>query len=146
MNDKNSGFVQFVRFTNHQPNNDSGLAIVDRGSRYLDHQNSGGAQLATVLSPALLNELRFGTIQRDTADYPVVSSSPAGDVLTNITSVADIGFRAREQATTPHRYRPMRGIVARWPLMHIMPEKLRSSSCPAGLCIPRRPDPRKHWR
>jgi hypothetical protein len=103
LNDKNSGFVQFVRFTNHQPNNDSGLAIVDRGSRYLDHQNGGGVQLATVLSPTLLNEVRFGTIQRDTADYPVVDSSPAGDVLINITSVADIGFSPLTTTTTTER-------------------------------------------
>jgi hypothetical protein len=100
---KNSGFVQFVRFTNHQPNNDSGLSIVDRGSRYLDHQNGGGVQLATVLSPTLLNEVRFGTIQRDTADYPVVGSSPAGDVLINITSVANIGFSPLTTTTTTER-------------------------------------------
>ncbi len=103
LNDKNSGFVQFVRFTNHQPNNDSGLSIVDRGSRYLDHQNGGGVQLATVLSPTLLNEVRFGTIQRDTGDFPVVNSSPAGDVLINITSVADIGFSPLTTTTTTER-------------------------------------------
>ena len=102
LNQKNSGFVQFVRFTNHQPNNDSGLSIVDRGSRYLDHQNGGGAQLATTLSPRLLNEVRFGAIQRDTADYPVVNScSP--NVLTNITSVANIGCSTLTTTTTTER-------------------------------------------
>jgi hypothetical protein len=102
LNQKNSGFVQFVRFTNHQPNNDSGLSIVDRGSRYTDHQNGGGAQLATVISPTLLNELRFGAIQRDTADYPVVSScSP--NVLVNITSVADIDCSSLTTTTTTER-------------------------------------------
>ncbi len=103
LNAKNSGYVRYARFTNHQPNNDGGLGIVDRGSRTLDHQNSGGVQLATVLSSNLLNELRFGTIQRDTAAYPVVNSSPAGDVLINISSVANIGFSPLTTTTTTER-------------------------------------------
>lgn len=102
-NSKNSGYVRFVRFTNHQPNNVSGLGIVDRGSSYLDHQNGGGVQLATTFSPNLLNELRFGTIQRDTGNFPVVSSSPAGSVLINITSVANIGFSPLTTTTTTER-------------------------------------------
>ena len=103
INSKNSGYVRFARFTNHQPNNGGGLGIIDRGSRYTDHQNGGGAQLATVLSSNLLNELRFGTIQRDTGDFPVVNSSPAGSVLINITSVANIGFSPLTTTTTTER-------------------------------------------
>ena len=103
LNEKNSGYVRYARFTNHQPNNDSGLSIVDRGSRYLDHQNGGGIQFATILSNSMLNELRLGTIQRDTANYPVVGSSPAGSVLINITSVANIGFSPLTTNTTTER-------------------------------------------
>jgi Carboxypeptidase regulatory-like domain len=103
LNAKNSGYVRYARFTNHQPNNDSGLSIVDRGSRYQDHQNGGGIQLATILSSNLLNELRFGTIQRDTGDFPVVNSSPAGSVLINISSVANIGFSPLTTTTTTER-------------------------------------------
>lgn len=103
LNQKNSGYVRFARFTNHQPNNDSGLSIVDRGSRYTDHQNGGGIQLATVISNNLLNELRFGVIQRDTGDFPVVNSSPAGSVLINISSVANIGFSPLTTTTTTER-------------------------------------------
>jgi hypothetical protein len=103
LNQRNSGYVRFARFTNHQPNNDGGLGIVDRGSRYTDHQNGGGVQLATVLSNNLLNELRFGVIQRDTGDFPVVNSSPAGSVLINISSVANIGFSPLTTTTTTER-------------------------------------------
>jgi hypothetical protein len=103
LNAKNSGYVRYARFTNHQPNNDSGLGIVDRGFHYLDHQNGGGIQLATVLSRSLLNEVRVGTIQRDTADYPVVTTSPGGSVLVNISSVADIGFSPLAASTTTER-------------------------------------------
>src|ERR1700733_7861448 len=103
LNEKNSGYVRYARFTNHQPNNGGGLSIIDRGSRYLDHQNGGGIQFATILSNSMLNELRVGTIQRDTADYPVVNSSPAGSVLINITSVANIGFSPLTTTTTTER-------------------------------------------
>jgi hypothetical protein len=103
LNAKNSGYVRFARFTNHQPNNGGGLGIVDRGSRYQDHQNGGGVQLATILSSNLLNELRFGTIQRDTGNFPVVNSSPAGSVLINISSVANIGFSPLTTTTTTER-------------------------------------------
>ena len=103
INQNNSGYVRFARFTNHQPNNAGGLSIVDRGSSYLDHQNGGGIQLATILSPKLLNELRFGAIQRDTANYPVVNSAPQGDVLINISSVANIGYSPLTSTTTTER-------------------------------------------
>lgn len=103
LNEKNSGYVRYARFTNHQPNTAGGLSIIDRGSRYTDHQNGGGAQLATILSPNLLNELRVGTIQRDTGDFPVVNSSPAGSALINISSVASIGFSPLSTTTTTER-------------------------------------------
>ncbi len=100
---KNSGYVRYSRFTNHQPNNDAGLAIVDRGSRFLDHQNSGGVQLATVVSSKVLNELRAGVSQRDTANLPVVGTSPAGSVLINISGAANIGFSPLTTTTTTER-------------------------------------------
>jgi carboxypeptidase family protein len=103
LNTKNSGYVRFARFTNQQPNNDSGLSIVDRGSHYTDHQNGGGVQLATVISDRLLNELRFGTIQRDTGDFPLVNTSPEGDVLINVSSVADFGYSPLTTTTTTER-------------------------------------------
>jgi len=103
INAKNSGWVRFSRFTNNQPNNGGGFGIVDRGLTYTDHQNGGGAQLATVISSNLLNELRAGTTQRDTANGPVVTSSPAGSVLINIDSVANIGFSPLTTTSTTER-------------------------------------------
>jgi len=103
LNSKNSGYVRYARFTNQQPNNASGLTIVDRGSHYVDHQNGGGVQLATVLSDRLLNELRFGVIQRDTGNFPLVNGSPYGNALINISSVANIGFSPLTTTTTTER-------------------------------------------
>jgi hypothetical protein len=103
LNAKNSGYVRYARFTNEQPNNASGLSIADRGSHYTDHQNGGGMQLATVLSDHLLNEMRFGVIQRDTGNFPLVNGSQYGNALINISSVANIGFSPLTTTTTTER-------------------------------------------
>jgi len=91
LNDKNSGYVRYARFTNHQPNNASGLTIPNRGVNFDDHMNGGGVQLATVLTPNLLNELRYGAIQRTQANAPVGRPDPYNAAV-NITGVANIGY------------------------------------------------------
>jgi hypothetical protein len=91
LNDKNFGYVRYARFTNHQPNNASGLTIPDRGVNFDDHMNGGGVQLATVFTPSLLNEVRFGAIQRTQANAPVGKPNPYNAAV-NITGVANIGY------------------------------------------------------
>jgi hypothetical protein len=91
LNDKNSGYVRYNRFTNHQPGAGSGLNIADRATDFHDHMNSGGVQLATVISPNLVNELRGGAIQRTQERYPTGPSNPAGAYIT-ITNVAGFGY------------------------------------------------------
>lgn len=91
INDRNSGYVRYARFTNHQPNNASGLTIPDRGVNFDDHMNGGGVQLATAFSPNLLNEVRYGAIQRTQANAPVGKPNPYSAAI-NITGVANIGY------------------------------------------------------
>ena len=91
INDRNNGYVRYARFTNHQPNAASGLTIPDRGTDYDDHMNGGGVQLATALSPNLLNEVRYGAIQRTTANHPVGKPNPYTAAV-NISGVANIGY------------------------------------------------------
>src|SRR6516225_8420176 len=91
INDRNSGYVRYARFTNHQPNNASGLTIPDRGVNFDDHMNGGGIQLATAYSPSLLNEVRYGAIQRTQANAPVGSPNPYTAAV-NISGVANIGY------------------------------------------------------
>jgi hypothetical protein len=91
LNDKNSGYIRYARFTNHQPNNASGLTIPNRGVNFDDHMNGGGIQLATVFTPTLLNELRTGAIQRTQANAPVGQPDPYTAAV-NITGVANIGY------------------------------------------------------
>ncbi|MBO0797379.1 MAG: TonB-dependent receptor, partial [Blastocatellia bacterium] len=90
LNDRNTGYVRYNRFTNNQPGNASGLTITDRGNTFDDHMNGGGVQLASVLSTNLLNELRGGVIRRTQANAPVGSPDP-NDAYINIIGVANIG-------------------------------------------------------
>ena len=103
INAKNSGYIRYARFTNHQPNTAGGLSISDRGSLTTDHMNGAGVQLATVFSPNLLNELRFGAIQRDQFATPVGTSGANGDVWVNINAVANIGYNPLSQNSTTER-------------------------------------------
>ncbi len=58
LNDKNSGFLYYNRFTNDQPGGGSGLATTGRSLTFEDRMNGGAAQFATIISPNLLNESR----------------------------------------------------------------------------------------
>jgi len=91
LNESNSGYVRYNRFTNHQPNNAGGLFIPDRGNNFDDHMNGGGVQLATIISPNLLNEVRGGVIRRTQANAPVGVPNSNGAYV-NITGVANIGY------------------------------------------------------
>lgn len=99
LNDSNSGFVRYNRFTNHQPNNAGTLTIPDRGNNFDDHMNGGGVQLATVIRPNLVNELRGGVIQRTQANAPVGQYDPNGAYI-NITGVANIGYDPLAKTST----------------------------------------------
>lgn len=103
LNQKNSGYIRYARFTNHQPNNASGLSTVDRGYRYTDHMNGAGVQLATIINSNLLNELRFGTIQRDVQNVPYGNSATDGNVWINISSVANIGYNPVSKNSSTER-------------------------------------------
>ncbi len=99
LNDHNTGYVRYARFTNHQPNSASGLTIPDRGVNFDDHMNGGGVQLATVFTPTLLNELRYGAIQRTQANAPVGKPNPY-DAAVNISGVANIGYNPLAATST----------------------------------------------
>ncbi len=91
LNNRNTGYVRYARFTNKQPNGASGLTIPDRGTDYHDEMNGGAVQLATAFSPNLLNELRYGAIQRTQTTNPVGKPNPYTAAV-NITGVANIGY------------------------------------------------------
>ncbi|HYZ85283.1 MAG TPA: carboxypeptidase regulatory-like domain-containing protein, partial [Bryobacteraceae bacterium] len=91
INDRNTGFIRYSRFTNDQPyGGASGLNYRSRGVKFEDRMNGGGAQLATVFSPTLLNEFRFGINRRLENRVQQFPAQP-GDAFINIQGVANIG-------------------------------------------------------
>ncbi|MGE0039997.1 MAG: carboxypeptidase regulatory-like domain-containing protein [Vicinamibacterales bacterium] len=90
LNDANSGFVRYNRFTNDQPGGGGGLTAISRSLTFKDRMNGVGAQLATTLGPSLLNELRFGFNRRAENRDPYVDGD-AGGANVNISGVANFG-------------------------------------------------------
>ncbi len=99
LNDSNTGYLRYDRFTNYQPGNASGLTITDRGNTFDDHMNGFGAQLATALSSNLLNEMRGGLIRRTQANAPIGNPATSAAYI-NITGVANIGQNALAATST----------------------------------------------
>ncbi len=99
LNDRNTGYIRYNRFTNHQPGNASGLTITDRGNNFDDHMNGGGVQLATVLTPNLLNELRGGVIQRTQSNAPIGPFNPNGPISTSREWPTSASTRSRPPRT-----------------------------------------------
>ncbi|MHB8887887.1 MAG: TonB-dependent receptor [Acidobacteriaceae bacterium] len=99
---KNTGYFRFNQFTNHQPVNAGGLTITNAGVNFSDHMNGGGAQLATAFTSNLLNELRFGVSQRDTANSPATLNGPI-QALIHISGVANIGYNPLARQSTTER-------------------------------------------
>ncbi len=88
---KNRGFLRYSRFTNDSPyNGGGGLTIVSRSLTFTDRMNGGAGQLATIITPTLLNELRFGINRRQELRVQHGDPSPQ-DAFINITGVANIG-------------------------------------------------------
>jgi hypothetical protein len=90
LNEKNSGFLRYNRFTNDQPGGGGGLTTISRSLTFEDRMNGGAAQLATVIKPNLLNEFRFGFNRRGQQRLTYVPGEPNGAQI-NITGVANFG-------------------------------------------------------
>jgi hypothetical protein len=88
---KNSGFLRYVHFSNNSPFAGSGGLITNtRSTHNFDSQDGGEAQLATILTPNFLNELRFGINRRETKGGAQFEPGLT-DVDVNISGYADIG-------------------------------------------------------
>lgn len=90
LNSKNSGFIRYNRFTNDQPGGGGGLTTISRSLSFEDRMNGGAAQLATVITPALLHEIRFGINRRHEVRDTYVPGDPNGAHV-NITGTANFG-------------------------------------------------------
>ncbi|MEZ5284811.1 MAG: hypothetical protein R2712_08390 [Vicinamibacterales bacterium] len=89
-NDRTSGFIRYNRFTNDQPGAGGGLTAISRSLTFQDRMNGIGAQLATTLTPTLLNELRVG-FNRRSGGSRHLRARRADGALVNISGVANFG-------------------------------------------------------
>lgn len=89
-NDHHSGFVRYNRFHNDQPGAGGGLTTISRSVTFKDRMYGIGTQLASVLGPALLNEVRVGYNTRNELRTPYAEGSPDGANI-NISGVANFG-------------------------------------------------------
>jgi hypothetical protein len=96
---KNSGFVRYNRFTNDQPGAGGGLTAISRSLTFEDRMNGGAAQLATVITPNLLNEVRFGVNRRAETRGTYVPGQPNGAHI-DITGVANFGVNPAAGSTS----------------------------------------------
>ncbi len=90
LNDRNSGFIRYNRFTNDQPGGGGGLTTIGRSTTFEDRMNGGAAQFTTVISPTVLNEVRFGINRRAETRLPVGQVQP-GSAAVNISGTANFG-------------------------------------------------------
>ncbi|MEZ5356778.1 MAG: TonB-dependent receptor [Bryobacteraceae bacterium] len=90
LSDRNSGFIRYNRFTNDQPGGGGGLTTIGRSTTFEDRMNGGAAQFTTVISPTVLNEIRFGINRRAETRLPVGQIQP-GSAAVNISGTANFG-------------------------------------------------------
>ncbi|MFN7919683.1 MAG: carboxypeptidase regulatory-like domain-containing protein [Bryobacteraceae bacterium] len=90
LNDSNTGFIRYSRFTNDQPGGGGALTAITRSTTFEDRMNGGAAQLATTIRPNLLNELRFGINRRSQIRETYVRGEANGAQI-DITGVANFG-------------------------------------------------------
>lgn len=99
VNEANNGFIRYNRFTNRQPGGGSGLNTLSRGTIYKDRMNGIGGQLASVLGPVLLNEVRFGYDVRNTWNTRPCDGTADGAQV-NISGVANFGCNPASASTS----------------------------------------------
>jgi hypothetical protein len=106
LSSRNRLTLRYNGHRNDSPYNSSvigGLYLVDRTYDFLDRSNGGAAQLVSVISPNVVNELRFQAPSRSEAQdrFNATGSGPAISIpgVANFGNSLDVGFRFEE--TTP---------------------------------------------
>ena len=91
INEKNSGFLRYSRFTNKQPYlSTGGFFVKSRAQTGFDNENAGELQLASTSTPKVLNELRYGINRRETYGVSTFPAKP-DDVDTTVSGYAYLG-------------------------------------------------------
>jgi hypothetical protein len=92
INGNNSMFGRWSSFSNEEPNqNENAYMPANTGLLFHDRMQGGEVQLVSIISPTLVNELRWGLTQRHDWTDNMQSGVTASSVITLISNVAQIG-------------------------------------------------------
>jgi len=100
INENNRLSGRFNYFDNESPNNiGGGLNTLERSIDFIDKSYSLGVQLASVITPKILNEFRFQYAKRDSRNFANDNSGTGPSIV--ITGVANIGAPENDDTIAP---------------------------------------------
>lgn len=100
LNDNNRLTGRFNYFDNNSPNNIAGgLNTLERSVDFIDKSYSLGIQLASIISPSVLNEFRFQYANRDSRNFANENSGTGPSIV--ITNVASFGAPENDDTIAP---------------------------------------------
>lgn len=100
INDQNRLTGRFNYFGNNSPNNiGGGLNTLQRSIDFIDKSYSVGIQLASIISPQILNEFRFQYAKRDSRNFANDNSGTGPSIV--ITGVANFGAPENDDTIAP---------------------------------------------
>jgi Carboxypeptidase regulatory-like domain/TonB dependent receptor len=100
LNDNNRLTGRFNYFDNNSPNNIGGaLNTLERSIDFVDKSYSLGIQLASIITPNVLNEFRFQYAKRDSRNFANANSGTGPSII--ITGVANFGAPENDDTIVP---------------------------------------------
>ncbi|HEV8158423.1 MAG TPA: TonB-dependent receptor [Pyrinomonadaceae bacterium] len=100
LNDNNRLTGRFNYFDNNSPNNiGGGLNTLERSIDFIDKSYSLGVQLASVITPKILNEFRFQYAKRDSRNFANANSGTGPSII--VTGVANFGAPENDDTIAP---------------------------------------------
>lgn len=100
LNDTNRLTGRFNYFDNTSPNNiGGGLNTLERSIDFIDKSYSLGIQLASIITPSILNEFRFQYAKRDSRNIANANSGTGPSIV--ITGVANFGAPENDDTIAP---------------------------------------------
>lgn len=100
LNDNNRLSGRFNYFDNNSPNNiGGGVNTLERSIDFVDKSYSLGIQLASILTPSVLNEFRFQYAKRDSRNFANENSGTGPSIV--ITGIANFGAPENDDTIAP---------------------------------------------
>ncbi len=100
INDANRLSGRFNYFDNNSPNNIAGAAnTLERSIDFIDKSYSVGIQLASIITPNIINEFRFQYAKRDSRNFANANSGTGPSIV--ISGIANFGAPENDDTIAP---------------------------------------------